>query len=46
MEGERLLVRADDVATLNAHLVGQGIRVAVIGPYRRDLERVVLEAAS
>jgi ABC-2 type transport system ATP-binding protein len=46
VEGERLLVRADDAAALNAHLVGHGIRVAVIGPYRRDLERVVLEAAS
>ncbi len=46
VEGERLLVRADDAAALNAHLVGQGIRVAVIGPYRRELEQVVLEAAS
>ena len=33
-------------AALNAHLVGEGVRVAAVGPYRRDLERVVLEAAS
>src|SRR5918994_170105 len=44
VEGERLLVRAEDPAALNAHLVGQGVRVAAVGPYRRDLERVVLEA--
>jgi ABC-type multidrug transport system ATPase subunit len=43
---DRLLVRAADPADLNAHLVGQGIRVAEIGPYRRDLERLVLEAAA
>jgi ABC-type multidrug transport system ATPase subunit len=46
VEGERLLVRADDAAALNAHLVSAGVRVAAIGPYRRDLEHVVLEAAS
>jgi ABC-type multidrug transport system ATPase subunit len=46
VEGERLLVRADDAAALNAHLVGHGVRVAEVGPYRRDLERVVLEAGS
>ena len=45
VEGERLLVRADDASALNAHLVGEGIRVAYIGPYRRELEQVVLEAA-
>jgi hypothetical protein len=39
-------VRADDVAGLNAHLVSAGVRVGAIGPYRLDLERVVLEAAS
>jgi len=27
-----------------AYLVGQGVRVAEVGPYRRDLERVVLDA--
>ena len=44
--GEQLLVRADNPAALNAHLVSAGVRVAAIGPYRRDLERVVLEAAA
>ncbi len=46
VEGDRLLVRADDPAALNAYLVGQGVRVAEVGPYRRDLEQVVLEAGS
>lgn len=46
VEGERLLVRADDSAALNAHLVGHGVRVSEVGPYRRNLERVVLEAGS
>jgi ABC-2 type transport system ATP-binding protein len=46
VEGERLLVRADDAAALNAHLVGHGVRVSEVGPYRRDLEQVVLEAGS
>jgi ABC-type multidrug transport system ATPase subunit len=46
VEGERLLVRADDPAALNARLVAEGIRVAAVGAYRRDLEHVVLEAAS
>ena len=45
VDGDRLLVRADDPAALNAYLVGQGVRVAEIGPHRRDLEQVVLEAA-
>jgi ABC-2 type transport system ATP-binding protein len=44
VEGQRLLVSADDPAALNAHLVGQGVRVVEVGPYRRDLERVVLDA--
>ena len=44
VEGQRLLVTADDPAALNAMLVGQGVRVAAVGPYRRDLERVVLDA--
>jgi ABC-2 type transport system ATP-binding protein len=44
VEGQRLLVSADDPAALNDHLVGQGVRVAEVGPYRRDLERVVLDA--
>jgi ABC-2 type transport system ATP-binding protein len=41
---DRLLVRSDDPAGLNAHLVGSGVRVLEVGPYRRDLEQVVLEA--
>ena len=44
VEADRLLVRADDAAALNAHLVGAGLRVAEIGPHRRDLEQLVLEA--
>ncbi|SER17405.1 ABC transporter ATP-binding protein [Microlunatus flavus] len=44
--GERMLVRADDAASLNHHLVGSGVRVARLGPYERDLEQVVLEASS
>jgi ABC-type multidrug transport system ATPase subunit len=46
VEGDRLLVRAADPADLNAHLVSQGIRVAEIGPHRRDLEQLVLEAGA
>jgi ABC-type multidrug transport system ATPase subunit len=46
VEGERLVVRSDDPAGLNAHLVGQGVPVVEVGIHRRDLERVVLEAAA
>ncbi|MGI3785811.1 MAG: ABC transporter ATP-binding protein [Janthinobacterium lividum] len=46
VDGERLLVRADDAAGLNRHLVSAGVRVARLGPYERDLEAVVLEASS
>jgi ABC-2 type transport system ATP-binding protein len=46
VEGERLVVRSDDPAGLNAHLVGRGVRVVEVGFQRRDLERVVLEAAA
>jgi ABC-type multidrug transport system ATPase subunit len=46
VEGERLLVRSEDPAGLNAHLVGQGVRVVEVGFHRRDLERVVLEAGA
>ena len=42
--GDRLLVRAAEPARLNAYLVGEGVRVDEIGPYRRTLEQVVLEA--
>jgi ABC-type multidrug transport system ATPase subunit len=46
LHGERLLVRAESAAALNAHLVGEGVRVAAIGPHRRELEQVVLEAGA
>lgn len=46
VEGDRLLVRAAEPAALNAYLVGEGVAVAEIGPYRRDLESIVLEAAA
>jgi ABC-type multidrug transport system ATPase subunit len=46
VEGERLLVRSDDPAELNAHLVGHGVRVVEVGLHRRELERVVLEAGA
>jgi len=42
--GDRLLVRAEDPAGLNAYLVGEGVSVDEIGPYRRTLEQVILEA--
>ncbi len=45
VEGQRLLVTADDPAALNAYLVTEGVRVAEVGPHRRDLEQVVLDAA-
>jgi ABC-type multidrug transport system ATPase subunit len=41
---DRLLVRGQDPARLNAYLVGEGVRVDEIGPYRRSLEQVVLDA--
>jgi ABC-type multidrug transport system ATPase subunit len=41
---DRMLVRADNPAKLNAYLVGEGVRVDEIGPYRRTLEEIVLEA--
>ena len=46
VEGERLLVRSDDPAELNAHLVGHGARVVEVGFHRRALEAVVLEAGA
>ena len=45
-DGERLLVRSEDPAGLNAYLVGERVRVTGIGPHRRDLEQVVLEAVA
>jgi ABC-2 type transport system ATP-binding protein len=44
--GERLVLRHPDPAQLNARLVGDGIRVAEIGPERPSLEQVVLEITS
>ncbi|WP_375425704.1 ABC transporter ATP-binding protein [uncultured Friedmanniella sp.] len=45
VEDDRLLVRAAEPARLNAYLVGEGIAVTELAPYRRDLEQLVLEAA-
>jgi len=42
-DGDRLLVRADDPAALNALLVGHGIPVRGLVAERRTLEQVVLE---
>jgi ABC-type multidrug transport system ATPase subunit len=42
--GDRLLVRGQDPAQLNAYLVGAGVRVDEIGPYRRTLQQIVLDA--
>jgi ABC-2 type transport system ATP-binding protein len=41
---DRLLVRAENPARLNAYLVGEGVRVDEIGPYRRTLEQIILDA--
>jgi ABC-type multidrug transport system ATPase subunit len=43
-EGDRLLVRSDDPAALNAQLVGGGVRVRALGAQRRTLEQSVLDA--
>jgi ABC-type multidrug transport system ATPase subunit len=45
-DGQRLVVRADDPAALNRTLVAAGVRVQEIGPERRGLEQVVLEATT
>jgi len=42
VEGERLLVRADDAAALNAELVGAGVRVRELFAERHTLEDTVL----
>jgi ABC-type multidrug transport system ATPase subunit len=44
--GDRLLVRHADPATLNAQLVGEGLRVAEIAAERRTLEEVVLQVTT
>ena len=41
-DGQQLLVRYADAATLNARLVGAGLRVSAIGPHQRTLEEIVL----
>ena len=41
-DGPRLLVRHEDAATLNARLVGAGLRVSAIAPHQRTLEEIVL----
>jgi ABC-2 type transport system ATP-binding protein len=41
-DGQRLLVRHADAASLNARLVGAGLRVSAIGPHQRTLEEIVL----
>ena len=43
-DGHRLLVRGTDAAQINASLVAAGVRVDELGPERRTLEQVVLEA--
>ncbi len=45
-DGERLIVRHTDPGALNAELVAAGVTVAEIGPERRTLEQVVLEATT
>jgi ABC-type multidrug transport system ATPase subunit len=45
-DGQRLVVRHADAAELNARLVAAGVRVTEIGPERRSLEQVVLEATT
>ncbi len=42
VDGDRLLVRADDPAALNAHLVEGGVRVRALAPERHTLEDTVL----
>jgi ABC-type multidrug transport system ATPase subunit len=42
-DGDLLVVRHDDPASLNARLVDAGVRVAELAPERRSLEQVVLE---
>ncbi|GHF49897.1 ABC-2 type transport system ATP-binding protein [Amycolatopsis bartoniae] len=42
-DGDRLVVRHDDAAELNASLVHAGVRVHSLVPHRRTLEDVVLD---
>ncbi|MTD55147.1 ABC transporter ATP-binding protein [Amycolatopsis pithecellobii] len=43
-DGDRLVIRHDDPAALNARLVGAGVRVRSIRAERRTLEQVVIDA--
>ena len=43
-DGERLVIRHEDPAALNALLIHAGVRVRAIGAERRTLEQVVLDA--
>jgi ABC-2 type transport system ATP-binding protein len=45
-DGDRLVVRGSDPASLNARLVAEGLRVTELAPERRTLEDVVLEVTS
>jgi ABC-2 type transport system ATP-binding protein len=45
-DGQRLVVREEDPATLNRLLVDNGVRVHELAPERRGLEQVVLEATT
>jgi ABC-type multidrug transport system ATPase subunit len=44
-EGQRLLVRHPDAASLNARLVEAGLRVSAIAAHQRTLEEIVLEVS-
>jgi ABC-2 type transport system ATP-binding protein len=46
VDGNRLLVRSEEPARLNAYLVREGLRIDEIGPFRRTLEQVVLDAGA
>jgi ABC-2 type transport system ATP-binding protein len=45
-DGDRLLVRGSDAASLNARLVAAGVRVTELAPERRTLEDVIIEVTS
>jgi ABC-type multidrug transport system ATPase subunit len=45
-DGDRLVVRGADAASLNAMLVAGGVRVSELAPERRTLEQVVLDVTS
>lgn len=45
-DGDRLVVRGGDPASLNARLVAEGLRVMELAPERRTLEDVIVEVTS